>query len=250
VLIVDDESAMRTAYRSLFESEPDMEVVGEAGSGAEAVEAVGRLEPDLVLLDVELPEINGFEVVRRIGIERCPPVIFVTGDERRATEAFAVKAFDCLVKPFTDGRFRATLSRARQHLLRGQLHDLEERLTNILGEVQTARLYPHRLWIRSRGQVVVLNMDEIDWIEADAQYSLVHMAGGVHRLRESISRIEGRLDPSRFARIHRCAIVNLDRVAEVVSSGGSQSVSLNDGTRIPMSRSQKSRVFALAGTGS
>lgn len=225
-----------------------MEVVGEAESGAEALDAVSRLGPDLMILDVELPGLNGIELVRRIGPDRIPAVVFITGHERYAAEAFALKAFDYIVKPFTDQRFRSTLDRVRHRLRRDQFNDLSERLSALLAEVQGTRSFPQRLWIRSRGQVVVLSVDEIDWVEADAKYSVVHLRDEKrHRLREPISRIEARLDPDRFARIHRSAIVNLDRVVEVVSTAGSQTVLLKDGTRVPMSRSQKLRVFELAG---
>jgi two-component system, LytTR family, response regulator len=130
--------------------------------------------------------------------------------------------------------------------IRERFQDLSERLEALLAEVRDARKYPQRLWIRSRGQVRLLNVDEIDWVEADAKYSRLHTRHATHRLRESIGRVEARLDPARFARIHRSAIVNLDRVAEIVSSSGPASVILKDGTRIPMSRTQKLHVFELA----
>jgi two-component system LytT family response regulator len=247
VLIVEDDPDLRRAYRTLFESEPDMEVVGEAASGAEGLEAVKRLVPDLVFLDIELPDINGIELVRRAGVETFPAVIFVTGYPEYAAEAFQVEAFDYIVKPFTDQRFRSTLDRIRRRLRKDGIQDLSDQLSTLLSQVQTAKTYPQRLWIRSRGQVLVLNVDEIEWIEADAKYSIVHQGATSHRLREPISRIEARLDPSRFSRVHRSAIVNLDRVVEVVSSGGNQSIVLEDGSRIPMSRSQRLRVFELAG---
>jgi two-component system LytT family response regulator len=126
------------------------------------------------------------------------------------------------------------------------LQDLSERLDVLLAAVGDLRKFPQRLWIRSRGQVRILDVDEIDWVEAAAKCSLVHTRDATHRLRESIGRVEGRLDPARFARIHRSAIVNLDRVAEVLSSAGSPSVILKDGTRIAMSRSQMPRVVELA----
>lgn len=249
VLIVEDDPELRRAYRSLFESEPEMDVVGEAGSGTEALEAVRRLAPDLVFLDIELPDLNGIELVRRVRVdeEQSPAVIFVTGHPQYAAEAFQVEAFDYIVKPFTDQRFRSILDRVRRLLRRDEIQGLSERITTLLSQVQTPKTYPQRLWIRSRGQVLVLSVDEIDWIEADAKYSIVHQGTTSHRLREPISRIEARLDPSRFSRVHRSAIVNLDRVVEVVSSGGSQSMLLSNGSRIPMSRSQRLRVFELAG---
>jgi two-component system LytT family response regulator len=247
VLIVEDDPDLRRAYRTLFESEPDMEVVGEAGTGAETLDAVRRLAPDLVFLDIQLPDANGIELVRRFGADRFPAVIFVTGYPQYAAEAFSVEAFDYIVKPFTDQRFRSTLDRVRRRLRRTGLEDISDRLTSFLSRVQTPRAYPQRLWIRSRGQVLVLNVDEIDWIEADAKYSIVHQGEASHRLREPISRIESRLDPARFSRVHRSAIVNLDHVSEVVSSGGSQFMVLDGGARIPMSRAQRPRIFELAG---
>src|ERR1017187_1201768 len=156
VLLVEDDPAMLLAFRSLIESESDMEVVGEASSGTEAITAVQNLAPDLVLLDVELPDKNGIEVVREGGIDRFPTVIFVTGHEEYALEAFQVNALDSLVKPFTDQRFRATLDRVRRHLKRDRFQEISERLATLLADVQAAKNYPQRLWIRSRGQVVVL----------------------------------------------------------------------------------------------
>ena len=247
VLIVENDPGMRAAFRSLIESEPGMEIVGEADSGREAIDSVRRLAPDVVLLDIDLPETTGIEVVRHYGVERFPAAIFIAGHERYAAEAFQVNAFDYIVKPFTDQRLRAALDRVRRHLRRDHFQDLSERLEVLLAEVRDARNYPQRLWIRSRGQVLIVNVTEIEWVEADAKYSCLHTRDATHRLRESISRIEARLDPTRFARIHRSAIVNLDRVVGVFSSDGSPSVVLKDGTRIPMSRSHKLRVLELAG---
>ena len=246
VLIVETDPAMRATFRSLIESEPDMEIVGEAGSGREAIDSVRRLAPDVVLLDVELPEMNGIQIVRDYGVERFPATVFIADHERSAAEAFQVNALDYLVTPLTGRRFHVTLDRVRRHLRRDRFQDLSERLEALLAEVRDARNYAERLWIRSRGQVSILRVAEIEWVEADAKYSRLHTCDATHRLRESISRLEARLDPARFARIHRSAIVNLDRVVGVLCSAGSQSVVLKDGTRIPMSRWQNLRVFELA----
>ena len=235
---------MRSAFCSLIESEPDMEVVGEAGSGGAAIDSVRRFAPDLVLLDIDLPEMNGVQAVRDYGVGRFPATIFIAGDGRYAPEAFQVNAVDYIVKPPTAERLHAALDRARQHL---HVHDLSERLEALLAQVRDVRHYSQRLWFRVPGQVLIVNVDEIEWVEADAKYSRLHTGNACHRVHESISRIEARLDPTLFARIHRSAIVNLDRVVEVQCSPGSPSVVLRDGTRIPMSRSQKHRVFELAG---
>jgi two-component system, LytTR family, response regulator len=247
VLVVEGDPPMRAAYRSLIESEPDMEIVGEAASGREAIDSVRRLAPDVVLLDIDLPEANGIEVVRHYAVGRLPATILIAGHEGYAADAFRVNAIDYLVKPLTEERFRATLDRVRRHLRRERFQDLSERLEALVAEVRDARSYPQRLWIRSRGQVRILNVDEIQWVEADAKYSRLHTRGATHRLRESISRVEARLDPTRFARIHRSAIVNVDCVIGVLRSGGSPKAILTDGARIPMSRSKKHRVFELVG---
>lgn len=247
MLIVEGDPEICAAFRSLIGSEPDMKIVGEAGSGREAIDSVRRLAPNVVLLDIELPETNGIEIVRNYGVERFPATIFIAGHEGHAAEAFQVNALDYIVLPLTDQRFHAALDRVRRHLRRDHFQDLSERLEALLAEVRDARNYPQRLWIRSRGQVLILNVAEIEWVEADAKYSCLHTRDATHRLRESISRIEARLDPTRFARIHRSAVVNLDRVVGVLRSDGSPTVILEDGTRIPMSRSHKLRIFELAG---
>lgn len=247
ILIVENDPQVSEALRCLIEAEPGMDVVGEPRSWRAAIESVRLLAPDVVLIDMDLPEMNAFEVIRHCSVERFPLTIFIASHDRYAAEAFQVNAFDYIVKPVTDERFRATLDRVRLHLRRDRFQELSDRLGALATEVRDARSYTKRLWIRSRGQVLILSVDDIDWIEADAKYSCVHTRGAMHRLREPISRVEARLDPARFARVHRSAIVNLDRVVEVLSSAGSQSVVLKDGTRIPMSRSQKLRVFELAG---
>lgn len=246
VLIVENEPAIR-AVRSLIESEPGLEIVGEASSASVAIDSVRSLAPDVVLLDLDLPKTNGIEVVRHYGVEDSPLTIFLAAHERFAAEAFQVNAFDYIVRPLTEERLHATFDRVRRHLRRGHFEELSERLEALLAEVRDARNYAQRLWIRSRGQFLILNVAEINWVEADAKYSRLHTRDVTHRLRESISRLEARLDPMHFARIHRSAIVNLDRVVGVLRSDRSPSAILRDGTRVPMSRSQKLRVFELVG---
>ena len=184
---------------------------------------------------------------RLVVVSRQHPDLYVYLRDRFAAEAFQVNAFDYIVKPLTEERFHTTFDRVRRHLRRAHFQELSERLEALLAEVRDARNYAQRLWIRSRGQFLILNVTEIEWVEADAKYSRLHTRDATHRLRESISRLEARLDPMRFARIHRSAIVNLDRVVGVLHSDRSPSAILRDGTRIPMSRSQKLRVFELVG---
>lgn len=253
LLVVEDDPGMRAAVRSFIDVEPDMEIVGEANSATEALESVRRFAPDVVLLETELPEGNGIDLVERYGVDRFPPTIFVVEDERDAADAFRVNAVDCIVKPFTHQRFKTTLERVRQHFRRQDGLRSFPRPDSPAAEVevQETRRYSPRLWIRtrgqSRGQVLVVSVDDIEWIEAQARYSCAHTREGDHPLLESISQIEARLDPSRFARVHRSAIVNLDRVVEVVSTRNTRILVLQNGTRVPLSRSRKRRLFELAG---
>lgn len=248
-LVVADDPDMRAVFRSLIEVEPDMEIVGEADSEGAAIDSVSRFAPDVVVLDAELAEMNGIELVRRYGVDRFPATVFVVGDEREVAAAFQVNAVDCLVKPFSEQRFGVALDRVRRHLRRDDFRDLSS-AGGLLVDTREVRNYPQRLWIRSRGQsrghVIVVKVDDIDWIEAQRKYSCAHTRKGSHNARESISQIESHLDPSRFLRVHRSAIVNLDRVAEVTSAKASQALVLHDGTRVPISRSGKRRLLALA----
>lgn len=251
LLVVEDDPGMRAAVRSFIDVEPDIEIVGEVNSATEALESVRRFAPDVVLLETELPEGNGIDLVERYGVDRFPPTILVVEDERDAADAFRVNAVDCIVKPFTHQRFKTTLERVRQHFRRQDDLRFFPRTASPAPDSQEARRFSPRLWIRtrgqSRGQVLVVSVEDIEWIEAQARYSCAHTREGDHPLLESISEIEARLDPSRFARVHRSAIVNLDRVVEVVSTRNTRILVLQNGTRVPLSRSRKRQLFELVG---
>lgn len=251
ILVVEPDPDVRTAFRSFVELEPDMEIVGEASSGKEALDALRRLAPDVVLLEAEMTEMSGIDLVQRYGADRFPPAVFVVGNERDAAELFRIQAVDCIVKPFTHQQFRTTLARVRSHLRREANERLSARKGSNAADILEDRRFPHRLWTRtrgkSRGQVLILNVEAIEWIEAQARYSCAHTRDGDHRILESISQIEARLDPVRFARVHRSALVNLDRVAEVVSTRSTRFLVLQNGARVPLSRSRRRRLFELAG---
>jgi two-component system LytT family response regulator len=241
VLVVDDEPLARNGLVSLLRRDSEVEVVGECADGRAAVVAVDVLDPDLVLLDVQMPEMDGFEVIRAVGPDRMPPVVFVTAYDQFAVRAFEVHALDYLLKPFDDERFRAALAHAKEVVRGGELGQLTRRLQALLGQ-PAAPVPPNeapleRLVVKKPDTTLLVLVDAIDWIEAADYCVRIHAAGRVHVLRESMHRLEQRLDQSRFFRVHRSAIVNLDRVREARQTvRGEHVLVLQDGSRIRMSR--------------
>ena len=232
VLIVDDERNGRERLRELLEAEPDVDIVGECGNGRDAVEAIASLTPDLVFLDVQMPGMDGFAVARALGPRRFPLIVFVTAFDRRAVEAFEFHACDYLLRPFTQERVRKALAHAGAALRQR----LEERLAALLERFSSGNGYLRRLLVRKNGRVRFFDVDDIDWIEAQARFVRLHATGSVYPLRESIGGLEEKLDPSRFVRIHPFAIVNVQRIAEIeATEEGGQTVVLKNGARLPLS---------------
>jgi two-component system LytT family response regulator len=253
-LIADSDSVTRRALRLLVSAEGGTQVVGEASTGPEALELAGRAQPDLALLDAELPGVGGIEVARRFSPERAPAVMFLAGNDRHAADAFGVDALDYVVKPLTSQRFRAVMERLHARI--GTRPPHPERSSQSASasasdgseRSRERAAFGPRMWVHSRGQVQVVDVDQIEWIESDLRYSWIHLRNGERRrLREPISSIEQRLDPARFARVHRSVIVNLDSVAEAISSAKTKAIILKNGTRLPMSRSRKHNIFSPAG---
>lgn len=208
-LIVDDEPLARRAVRQPLAALGDFEVVGEAGHGAEAVAAIGALRPDLVFLDVQMPEMDGFGVIAAIGVDAMPLTVFVTAFDAYAVRAFEAEALDYLLKPFDDRRFGRVLERVRRQLATAK--EQGGRLRSMLSELGDAP----KLVARSHGSVRLVRLDEIDWIAAAGDYAEVHSNGRILLLNESMASLEARLPNEAFARIHRSAIVRLDRMAEI-----------------------------------
>jgi two-component system LytT family response regulator len=262
ILVVDDEASARARLRGFLDAEKDSEVVAECSGGEQAVEAIRSFEPDLVFLDIQLPDMDGMEVVRRVGARKFPVVVFVTGYDRYAVAAFDIRACDYLLKPFTEDRFRETLARARAAVRRRSPGRMDEALDQLSQGSQPGNGngngnghgnghgngYLKRLVVRLEDdRVKFFDLDEIDWIEADAKFVLLHSGGAVTPLKESIGRLEERLDPTRFLRVHRSAIVNLDRVAEVDGpETGSQWILLKNGERLPLSRANRPKLYEVA----
>lgn len=248
VLIVDDEPVARGGLRGLLASDPEIEIVGECGDGRGAVEAILARRPDLVLLDIQMPEMDGFEVIRAVGPERMPPVVFVTAYDEFALRAFEVHALDYLLKPFDDDRFREAMSRAKDSVRRGDADGLARQLVALLGPGSlepsgAERGWLTRLVVRKPGASLFVPVEQVDWIESADYCVKIHAAGRTHVIREALQRLEQRLDPSRFFRAHRSALVNLDRIREVQPAfHGDCVLVLQDGTRVKLSRSRRSEL--------
>jgi two-component system LytT family response regulator len=245
-LIVDDEPLARERVLALLQQEADVEVVGECSDGGQAVCAIQQHTPDLVFLDVQMPGCDGFEVIRSVGPDRMPTVVFVTAYDEYALRAFEVHALDYLLKPFGKDRFQQTLRHVREALDRRRAGDLGRRLLALVHgakEQPAAPAAPDRLVVKSGGRVFFLRTDEIDWIEAAGNYVRLHLATESHLFRETMNRMEARLDPARFARIHRSRIVNTERIKEMQPwFNGDYVVILRDGTRLTLSRGYRDRV--------
>jgi two-component system LytT family response regulator len=233
VLVVDDEPLVREGIRVLLEREADVRVLGEARNGEEALQRIRELRPDLVLLDVQMPGMDGFAVVAALEPEERPAMVFVTAYSEYAIRAFDVHAVDYLLKPFDAERFATALSRARARMAAGKGDRLEE----LLATVRPARAYPEQLLLKHEGTVVVVPASDIDWIEAADNYVKVHARTGRYMVRETLKQIEAKLDPARFARAHRSAIVNLARVKTLDPlPAGEHVITLTTGTRLRLSR--------------
>jgi two-component system LytT family response regulator len=248
VLVVDDEPLARQRLEDLLRSLP-AEIVGTADTGDAAVDAIRRLSPDLVFLDVQMPGRTGIEVVREIGPERMPATIFVTAYDQFALKAFDLAALDYLVKPFDDERFEQSFERARKLIELRDVSRLSAQLVNLLKSTDTGgspaapKPFLERIAVEMRGQVRVVPVSEIDYITASGQYAELHVGEKTHVIRERMSTLEERLDPAAFFRIHRSAIVRLDRVETLLRDpGGDYAVRLRGGTQLSVSRN---RVEAL-----
>lgn len=243
VLIVDDEPLAREGLRMHLAQEPDVTVIGESADGVEAVDAITQLDPDLVFLDIQMPGVDGFGVIERVGIERMPAVVFVTAYDEFALQAFEAHALDYLLKPFDEERFRRALERARTQLRGRARRNLEERLLRLIDARTTRSEYIERLVVRSSGRILILRVDDIDWIEAAANYVRLHVGGKSYLMRETMSGIERKLDPARFVRVHRSTIVRIDRIRELEPLfQGDYLIVLQDGSRLTSSRGYRSSV--------
>ncbi len=247
-LIVDDEPLARERIRELLSRESDIDVIGECREGREAVEVIRRDKPALLFLDVQIPELDGFEVVRSLGEGEMPVTVFVTAYDQYALQAFEVHAVDYLLKPFDEERFKRALDRARKAIQAANGHGFSDKLLALLQDLKTPQGFLERIVVKNAGRLSFLRADEIDWIESSGNYVSLHVGHESHLLRETMNGLEERLDPARFVRIHRTAIVRIEQIKELHPLfHGEYEVVLREGTRLTLSRGYRDRLPGLLG---
>lgn len=245
-LIVDDEPLALDRLRMLLAGLDDIELVGECRDGVSAVAAIGKLRPDLLFLDVQMPELDGFGVVDAVGPNCMPVTIFVTAYDQYALRAFDVSAVDYLLKPFDRARFLRAMARARKQI-GAERQAGEIQLMSLLQLVRTDA-YLERLVVKSGGRISFLKADEVDWIESAGNYVRLHVGRDAHMLRDTMSEIESKLDPRKFVRIHRRTMVNLERIRDLQPLfHGDHTVTLRDGGRLTLSRSYRENLERVLG---
>ncbi len=242
ILIVDDEQPARKKLQSFLKNEERTESVREAGDGREAVDAINSYKPDLVFLDIQMPEMDGFEVIKAVGMERMPAVVFVTAFDEYAIAAFEVQAVDYLLKPYDQDRFSKSFDRAIERIRAGE--ENAALFTRLLEEVKSESRYLKRIMVRKLGRYFFVRVEDIIYLSAEEKYINIHTREGKHMIRETMAGIEERLDPSRFARIHRSHIVNLDFIKEIQPwTHGDSIVILKNDEKLFLSRRYRDRLF-------
>jgi two-component system LytT family response regulator len=247
-LIVDDELLARKFIRRMLKQDPDFEIAGESGNGKEAVEMIRAQKPDVVFLDVQMPEMDGFGVLEAVGLGQLPDIVFTTAYESYAIRAFELHALDYLLKPFDQQRFRDAIKHAKERVHSRQQEDGRLQIGALLERINSKQAYLDRLIIRADGRITFLNTREIDWIEADDKYVHLHTGTGARMVRQTLTAMEAQLDPVKFVRVHRSTMVNVDRIKELQPLfNGEYSVLMDDKTKLTLSRKYKDKLFQLLG---
>ncbi|MBL7994337.1 response regulator transcription factor [bacterium] len=243
-LIIDDEPPARKKIRHLLKNESRVEIIGEAGDGLTAVEAIDRLKPNLIFLDIQMPKMSGFEVLQ--AVEKKPLVIFTTAYDQYALKAFDVRALDYLLKPFDETRFQEALDRVID--TRKDQNEVHQKITDLLEEFQSQQTHIHRLLLKSSGKIFFVKTDDIQWIEAEEKYVHLHTTKECYLHRETMNSLASKLDPKQFIRVHRSYIVNLDSVKELQPwSHGDYVIILKDGAKLNLGRSYRERFMEVFG---
>ena len=248
-LIVDDEPLARRNLRLLLEQDPQIKILDECRNGREAIQAINATNPDLIFLDIQMPEMDGFDVLESVGAEQIHSIIFVTAYDQYALKAFEVHALDYLLKPYDDVRFNKALAAAKAQVEQREINKLSKKLLALLEERESKRVEPQkerylsRIMIKLTNRVILLKVGDVDWIEADGNYVKLHVGQKSHLLREKMQDLEAQLNPQKFVRIHRSTIVNLDRVKEMHPHfNGDYILVLEDGAQLKLSRSRRELV--------
>jgi two-component system LytT family response regulator len=242
-VIVDDEQRTRRALRRLMAHHPEMDLIDECSDGYQAIAAIRLHSPDLVFLDVEMPEVDGFAVLESVAQEPPPLVIFVTAHPKYACRAFDVPAVDYLLKPFDRKRFNIALQRAKDKLAAGRSIEVNQRVLALLEKLSDAPRYVERLLVKTKERAFYVKTNELDWIEAAGKHVQLHVGREWYELREAICSLEAKLNPKKFRRIHRSTIVNVDRVKEIVPWFHGYLVILKDGTELHLSRDYRKNLM-------
>ena len=246
-LIVDDEPLAREGLRDLLSRDPEIAAIREARDGREAVVSIRESNPDIVFLDVQMPEMDGFTVVRTIGAENMPAVVFVTAHDQYAIQAFEINALDYLLKPVIEDRFVKALVRAKGRIRSNAAADSSRQIIGLLETIASPQHHLKRLAVRSAGKTVLVDVDVIDWIQGAENYVELHAGSAIHLLHAKMNTLEKSLDPEVFLRVHRSIIVNLGRIRDLQPGAhGEYLITLRDGTRLQSGRTYADRLRALA----
>jgi two-component system, LytTR family, response regulator len=250
VLIVDDEPLARRGIRQLLETEKDFEIAGEAANGREAISTLHKLKPDLIFLDVQMPLLDGFSFVEKIGAENLPEIVFVTAYDEHAIRAFEINALDYLLKPIDPERFVKTLNRVRERIKDAQNKELDEKLITLLKNLDSARgeqeTYPERIAVKEAERITFINVKDINWISSEGNYVRLHTKNKIHLMRETMDKIERKLDPQIFLRLRRSTIVRIEQIKELHPLfNGEFAVILRDDTKLSSSRRYRQNLNRL-----
>jgi two-component system LytT family response regulator len=252
VLLVDDEPLARRGIRQLLETEKDFEIAGEAVNGREAISAVHKLSPDLVFLDIQMPLLNGFSFVEKIGAENLPEIVFVTAYDEHAIRAFEIHALDYLLKPIDPERFVKTLNRVRERMKDVQTKELDRRVSTLLKSFELAKsndeqsVYLERIAVKNAERIAFVEVEEIDWISSEGNYVGLHTKNKTHLLRETMDGIERKLNPQKFLRLRRSTIVRIEQIKELHPLfNGEFVVILKNGTELSSSRRYRQNLNQL-----
>lgn len=249
ILIVDDEPLARKYVSEMLREESDVEIVGEAGSGKAAARMIARHKPDLMFLDIQMPEMDGFSLLQSLDKCNLPVVIFTTAYEEYAIQAFEVHALDYLLKPFDQPRFAEALEHARAVFAESAAKGLEtDQIARLLESIKHKQRFLDRFLIKQNGRIVFLKVDQIEWIKADDKYIHLHAGKTRHMIRQTLSSIKAQLDPTQFVQLNRSVIVNIDSIKELHTMfNGDHEVQIHDGSKFVLSRNHKNELFDLLG---